>query len=403
MSSKAERFGPVFLISGIGFFCISLFGMGLSAWMMVKDLPPDPKVQEAMSTKDPELKAQLVSEARGRKLFMSYGCLHCHTQFVRPINDEPLRYGPPSQAQEYAYEIPHLFGTRRLGPDLAREGGKRTDDWQFAHLYNPRYTVPESNMPGFPWLFEKNGEDFIPNQDAKDIVAYMQSLGRAKKEKLVRGHGEEYASANLANIGLPQDEELKHILFKRGETLYQRECRGCHGETGNGRGPGAAFLTPKVQNLRGSQWNPAYVLQVMTTGVAGTSMPSFRDMPYDNMRAISVFVASREQYDDEAAWPPSFNREALLEKGKTLYDAQCQFCHGEKGGGDGAAGIALKPKPAKFSHQRPNVDQVLQALNEGVPGTAMAPYGALSEEDKYALAAHIQSLYTYPVHEKEKD
>ena len=73
-------------------------------------------------------------------------------------------------------ELPQLWGTRRIGPDLAREGARRTQDWQLVHLYNPRYIVPDSIMPSYPWLFA--GEPEAPSQDAVAVVAYLQTLGR---------------------------------------------------------------------------------------------------------------------------------------------------------------------------------------------------------------------------------
>ena len=86
------------------------------------------------------------------------------------------RFGLASQAWETDQEFPQLWGTRRIGPDLARESGKRAHEWHLTHLWNPRWVVPESNMPPYPWLF--NGSSLQPTQDALDLVAYLDSLGR---------------------------------------------------------------------------------------------------------------------------------------------------------------------------------------------------------------------------------
>jgi cytochrome c oxidase cbb3-type subunit 2 len=93
-------------------------------------------------------------ELEGRDIYIREGCHVCHTQMVRPLRAEVERYGPYSRAGEDVYEHPFLWGSKRTGPDLARVGQRYSDDWQRAHLYDPRSVVPESNMPAFPWLFE---------------------------------------------------------------------------------------------------------------------------------------------------------------------------------------------------------------------------------------------------------
>jgi cytochrome c oxidase cbb3-type subunit 2 len=88
----------------------------------------------------------------GRDVFIREGCHVCHTQMVRPLRAETERYGHYSVAGESVYEHPFLWGSKRTGPDLARVGGRYTDDWHRLHLLGPRDVVPESNMPAFPWL-----------------------------------------------------------------------------------------------------------------------------------------------------------------------------------------------------------------------------------------------------------
>jgi cytochrome c oxidase cbb3-type subunit 2 len=94
-------------------------------------------------------------ELAGRDVYVKEGCYNCHSQMVRPFVDEYLRYGPATQPGETVYERPFQWGSKRTGPDLARVGGRYTDEWHLAHLINPRDLVPESNMPGFPWLMDK--------------------------------------------------------------------------------------------------------------------------------------------------------------------------------------------------------------------------------------------------------
>ena len=105
----------------------------------------------------------------GRDVYIREGCHVCHTQMVRPFRAETERYGHYSVAGEHVYEHPFLWGSKRTGPDLARVGERYSDAWHLAHLYNPRDVVPESNMPAFPWLFEKQ-------LDGKDTAAKMKAL-----------------------------------------------------------------------------------------------------------------------------------------------------------------------------------------------------------------------------------
>ncbi len=97
-------------------------------------------------------------EQEGFDIYVREGCYLCHSQQIRPFRSETERYGPYSLAAESQYDHPFQFGSKRTGPDLARVGGRYSDDWHRVHLHNPRDVVPESNMPGFPWLAQ-NGID----------------------------------------------------------------------------------------------------------------------------------------------------------------------------------------------------------------------------------------------------
>lgn len=94
-------------------------------------------------------------ELEGRDIYIREGCHVCHTQMIRPLRTEVERYGERSIAGEFVYDHPFLWGSKRTGPDLARIGGRYSDDWHRIHLMDPRAVVPESNMPAFPWLFER--------------------------------------------------------------------------------------------------------------------------------------------------------------------------------------------------------------------------------------------------------
>ena len=98
------------------------------------------------------LKPYTALQLEGRDIYIREGCYLCHSQMIRPFRAETERYGHYSVAGEFVYDHPFQWGSKRTGPDLARIGGRYSDDWHRIHLQNPRLVVPESNMPGFPWL-----------------------------------------------------------------------------------------------------------------------------------------------------------------------------------------------------------------------------------------------------------
>ena len=105
----------------------------------------------------------------GRDIYVREGCYNCHSQMIRPLRAETLRYGHYSVAGESVYDHPFQWGSKRTGPDLARVGGRYSDDWHRIHLNNPRDVVPESNMPGYTWLAGASVED-------ADVQARMRAL-----------------------------------------------------------------------------------------------------------------------------------------------------------------------------------------------------------------------------------
>ena len=115
------------------------------------------------------LKPYAALELSGRDLYMRESCVSCHSQMIRPFRTETERYGHYSVAGEFIYDRPFLWGSKRTGPDLARVGGRYSDDWHRIHLINPRDVVPESIMPGYPWL------ETTP-LDASSIQTKMRAL-----------------------------------------------------------------------------------------------------------------------------------------------------------------------------------------------------------------------------------
>jgi cytochrome c oxidase cbb3-type subunit 2 len=147
----------------------------------------------------------------GRDIYIREGCYNCHSQMIRPFRAETERYGHYSVAGEFVYDHPFQWGSKRTGPDLARVGGRYSDEWHRTHLDNPRDVVPESNMPGYPWLAtaKLDPQSIVPKmramqrlnvpyteQDIKDapaqladkteqdaLVAYLQGLGTQIKSR----------------------------------------------------------------------------------------------------------------------------------------------------------------------------------------------------------------------------
>ena len=115
------------------------------------------------------LKPYTALQVAGRDVYVREGCYNCHSQMIRPFRAETLRYGSYSVAGEFVYDHPFQWGSKRTGPDLARVGGRYSDEWHRIHLNNPRDVVPESIMPAYPWL-EKN------TVDASSIGAHMKGL-----------------------------------------------------------------------------------------------------------------------------------------------------------------------------------------------------------------------------------
>ena len=152
------------------------------------------------------LKPYTALQLAGRDVYIREGCYNCHSQMIRPFRAETLRYGHYSVAGESVYDHPFQWGSKRTGPDLARVGGKYSDEWHRVHLNNPRDVVPESNMPEYPWLLKNtvNPEDMAPRMTALRRVGVPYSDEEiAKAAEDVRGKTEMDATiAYLQSLGL---------------------------------------------------------------------------------------------------------------------------------------------------------------------------------------------------------
>ena len=154
------------------------------------------------------LKPHTALQLEGRDIYIREGCTTCHTQMIRPFRAETERYGHYSVAGEHVYEHPFLWGSKRTGPDLARVGGRYSDDWHRAHLFNPRNVVPESIMPSYPWLFT----DKVKHRVTGEKMAALRSVGVPYTDADIAG-------ASDAVKGKTEIEALVAYLQQLGTTL----------------------------------------------------------------------------------------------------------------------------------------------------------------------------------------
>ncbi len=167
--------------------------------------------EKSTTTPLPGLKTLTALQLEGRDVYIKEGCHVCHTQMIRPLRAETERYGHYTLAQEGVYQHPFLWGSKRIGPDLARVGGRYSDEWHRIHLIHPKDVVPESIMPNYPWLAKnkldgeltgrkmealrfvgvpytdddiKNAKSAVAGKtELQAVIAYLQQLGTVLKDK----------------------------------------------------------------------------------------------------------------------------------------------------------------------------------------------------------------------------
>lgn len=397
-------------LAGFGFFFLSFALLGIIPGMLLQS--------EVVRTKPAATFEPTEQEQRGRLVYAREGCAYCHTQQVRSVSSDVDRFGAPTKAWESIYDYPHLWGTRRVGPDLARESGVRSDDWQLTHLYNPRAVVPDSVMPDFPWLFA--GSPVKPTSEAQDLLAYVKSLGRARQlagtdpiqwslspncecpEDVQKIETTPVAlNVNAAwrkndptrvPFLMPTDSVEAGHLHKRGEKLFQKNCLGCHGETGDGEGPAAEGLMPRPANLTEAKMSLSHINSIILNGVPGTSMPAWRDLPPKDVQALVVYVSSfpEEDNDDYPVVAESIDHTDA----RKIFAEKCVSCHGTQGEGNGPAAAALERPPTNFAELQPSFEDALDVLEVGVPGTSMPPWKEqISKEDRKKLARYVRSFF----------
>lgn len=386
-------------VAGVAFFVMSVALLG---WW------PKRVLDEQSRAMGPDYVLPLSESARrGRLVYSREGCAYCHTQQIRYLHSDMTRFGAPTLAWETRLDYPHLWGTRRIGPDLTRAAFTRTMDWHFAHLFSPRAIVPASVMPAYPALFD--GAPDRPRQDARDLVAYLETLGRARELAAPEGETRAREACNCPDDemalmafegalnahpararraheapALPRNEDLA-----RGRLLYGEHCATCHGATGQADGPGVRGLSPAPANLAEHEYSTERLADVLWNGVSGAAMPAWRDYPPADLAALAAAVRAMSTVQPNPPVP-----ENLIELGARVYRENCVQCHGEQGTGDGPAADQLPMAPTNFHRQRPSLDRTLRVLRNGIEGTPMAPWTSrLSDAELIAVAHHVRGYF----------
>jgi cytochrome c oxidase cbb3-type subunit 2 len=308
-------------------------------------------------------------ERRGRDVYIREGCWYCHSQYVRPVAGEDLRWGPVSEAGEFAFDLPHLLSTRRIGPDLARVGLKYGDDWHYAHLWDPRLVVPDSVMPSFKWLYRRLRLP-LEKTDAGPTLPPAPALGSyftMKAGKVIPLYPN---AAGLTFVPPPPD----------------------------GRWP--LDGTPSI-DLRGFGSEPLALSAVTlvipsaeTIGLVaylqklGTNRGAWREVFEPHLVNVSVMNVS-----------PSKDRPG---PGRAVYEARCVGCHGPKGDGNGPAATFLSPRPRNFtlgvfkfrttpSGSLPTDGDLFRTVTRGVRWTAMPTWHELPGNERLAVVMYIKT------------
>lgn len=237
-------------------------------------------------------------EQAGRDIYIREGCNNCHTQTIRPLVAEVLRYGDYSKSGEFVYDRPHLWGSRRTGPDLARIGGKYPDAWHYQHMESPTSMIPRSNMPAYGFLndnsldpnyirksmdilgfpYTKDQIDILDKKTEMDaIVAYLQKLGTGVDW---RENAEVEVIGDLSNP-FPKDS----LAIAAGKELYAQNCAACHGDDLGGQiGP----------ELDAGTYEDDELFKLIFIGVTDSGMPSFSSLGSERVWQIVNYINYRK-------------------------------------------------------------------------------------------------------------
>jgi cytochrome c oxidase cbb3-type subunit 2 len=368
-SSPRREFTTAALVAGVGLFGVAFLALGITPFLATgsassrSPVPPGAAEPPAgLAGAFPDRESHVEALRRGRDLYIREACWHCHSQYVRPIPGEIARYGPVSTPGEYAHDLqlPQLFGTRRVGPDLIRESGRRSEDWHLAHLLRPRSTVDASVMPEYPWYFREFAVEAESTEDGW---------------RLRPG---------------PWSEHVRPAPFPRFGITPGADGRAFAGAASGT--PVPVFPgeeEPEVGEVRALRLvvptRDAWCLVAYLQSLGRHAAP---------LRDVSA--------EREGAAPPAARGRGDAARGAEVYALHCASCHGPDGDGKGPASAFLDPRPRDFragrfkykttSGARPPLDSDLFAtITVGIPGTSMPGWRDLPEEVRWDLVAFVVS------------
>lgn len=367
--------GTLAVGAGFGLVTLALFVQGFLPALIPESRSPE--VSRAVRTELGDVKwvrypasDYTPLEALGRAVYVREGCWYCHSQYVRPVAGEDRRWGPVSEAGEYAFDQPHLLSTRRVGPDLTRVGLKYSDDWHYAHHWDPRLTVPDSIMPSFKWLFD---EVRVGVRQAAD------------------GPALEPAPALARYFTMRADAPVRLFPNADGLTFVPPPADGAWPIDGTpvldltpfGDRPPALEAVRLVLPTREMVGLVRYLQRL------GTSRGAWREVFEPQNVGVSLMTL-----------PASHD---LVARGREVYRQRCIGCHGAGGDGNGPAATFLSPRPRnlaagvfKFrstpSGSLPTDGDLYRTITRGVRWTAMPTWHELPEKDRHAVVAFVKTL-----------
>ena len=364
----SQRFGLRFYALAAGFGCISLAAFVQGVLPMLEPQSRSTRVTKVVRTDLGELKWMEAHateytplQERGREVYIREGCWYCHSQYIRPVTGETRRWGPVTQAGEYAFDMPHLFSTRRIGPDLSRVGLKYSDAWHLAHFWDPRMLSPDSIMPRFTALFDG------PYQ--ANIVTDAQG------DRSVENTPE---TAQLFDF----DSDQKILLTPNAEGLVYVPQRGRYPVIFT---PNDEFSGEVVSLVSASEDLKALIAYLQKLG---TNRGKWRDR-FEPQRLEASQVSLPRSHD----W---------IEYGQNVYERRCLGCHGVKGDGNGPAAAFIQiDRPRNFTlgvfkfrltptGSMPDDGDLLRTITRGVRGTSMPSWHELMVKDRLAVIQYIK-------------